>query len=99
MLDDDERTVLEETARDLARDDPQLVRRMQRGWGRGDGRGRRVAVTVVMVVLVVGLLWLELPGQALLVVMVGIGFLLAFGWQPSRWVPAVLRPDEDEPGT
>ncbi|HEY2223729.1 DUF3040 domain-containing protein [Actinomycetospora sp.] len=98
MLDDEERTVLEETERDLTRNDPHLVRRMQRGWGRSDGgRGRRVAVAVVTLALVVGLLWLGLPGQALLVVMVGIGFLVAFGWRPAGWVPAILRSDEDPP--
>lgn len=94
MLDDEERTVLEETERALARNDPHLVRRMQRGLGRGDGgRGRRVTVTVVTLALVVGLLWLGLPGQALLVVIVGVGFLLAFGWRPARRVPAMLRED------
>jgi non-ribosomal peptide synthetase component F len=94
MLDDQERTVLEETARALARNDPGLARRMRRG---GRGRGQRVAVTAVTLVLVVGLLWLGLPGQALLVVMVGLGVLLALGWRPARRLRAVLRGDQDTP--
>jgi hypothetical protein len=93
MLDDAERTVLEETEQALARNDPGLARRMRQGRGTG-GRGRRVAAAVVTVVLVVGLLWLGLPGQALLVVIVGLGFLLALGWRPSARVPAFLRGDE-----
>jgi hypothetical protein len=94
MLDDDERTVLEETEKELARDDPGLVRRMRRG---RSGRGRRVAVLVATVVLVVGLLWLGLPGQALLVVMLGLGFLLALGWEPSGWVASSLRRIDEGP--
>jgi hypothetical protein len=94
MLDDDERTVLEETEKELARDDPGLVRRMRRG---RSGRGRRVAVLVATVVLVVGLLWLGLPGQALLVVMLGLGFLLALGWEPSGWVASILRRIDEGP--
>jgi hypothetical protein len=98
MLDDQERTVLEETEQELARNDPGLARRMRRGGngGRG-GRGRRTVVVVVTVVLVVGLLWLGLVGQALLVVMIGLGFLLALGWQPGPWAPAILRGDGDPP--
>ena len=34
------------------------------------------------VALVVGLFWLALPGQALLVVMVGVGALVGLGWRP-----------------
>jgi DUF3040 family protein len=94
MLDDEERTVLEETEAALARNDPGLARRMRLG---GGGRGRRVAVTVVTLVLVVGLFWLGLPGQALLVVMVGLGFLLAVGWRPSGRIRAALRGNEDRP--
>ena len=88
MLDDEERTVLEETEKELAREDPGLVRRMRRG---RRGRGRRVAVLVATVLLVVGLLWLGLPGQALLVVVLGLGFLVALGWQPSSWIAGILR--------
>jgi hypothetical protein len=98
MLDDAERTVLEETEQALARNDPGLARRMRRVGGRR-GRGRRTAVAVVTVVLVVGLLWLSLPGQALLVVMVGLGFLVGMGWQPARWTPAILRRHEDPPSS
>ena len=97
MLDDEERTVLEETEQALLRDDPGLARRMRRRPGGGDGRARRVAVAVVTLALVVGLLWLGLPGQALLVVMVGLGFLLALGWRPSGRVPTILRGHEAPP--
>jgi hypothetical protein len=97
MLDDEERTVLEETEQALLRDDPGLARRMRRRPGGGDGRARRVAVAVVTLALVVGLLWLGLPGQALLVVLVGLGFLLALGWWPSERVTAVLRADGNPP--
>jgi DUF3040 family protein len=96
MLDDEERTVLEETEAALARNDPGLARRMRRGAAKG-GRGRHLAVTVVSLLLVVGLFWLGLPGQALLVVMVGLGFLLAMGWRPSGRIPAALRGNEDPP--
>jgi hypothetical protein len=96
MLDDAERSVLEETEAALVRNDPGLARRMRQGRGAG-GRGRRVAATVVIVLLVVGLLWLGLPGQALLVVMVGLGFLLALGWRPSGRVPTILRGNEAPP--
>jgi hypothetical protein len=95
MLDDDERIVLEETEKALARNDPGLVRRMRRGRG---GRGRRIAVLIATVVLVVGLLWLELPGQAVLVVLVGLGVLLGLGWQPSDWVAGILRRIDEGPG-
>ena len=54
-------------------------------------------VTSWIVLLVVGLLWLGLPGQALLVVMVGLGFLLALGWRPSGRVPTILRGHEAPP--
>jgi hypothetical protein len=102
MLDDEERTVLDETEAELARNDPGLARRMRRGrgWsggGGGGGRARRVAVTVVIVLVVVGLFWLGLPGQALLVVMVGLGFLLAMGWRPSVRIPPMMRGEKDTP--
>jgi hypothetical protein len=94
MLDDSERTVLEETERALARNDPRLARRMQRGWRGGGGRGGRAAVAVVTLALVVGLVWLDLPGQALLVVLVGLGFLLALGWRPPGRLVAMLHQDD-----
>jgi hypothetical protein len=95
MLDDDERTVLDETERALARNDPGLARRMRRG---RSGRGRRLTVVLATVVLVVGLLWLGLPGQALLVVMVGLGFLVALGWRPADRVPDLVRRIDEGPG-
>jgi hypothetical protein len=88
MLDDDERTVLEETERALAGDDPSLTRRMRRG---RSGRGGRLAVVLATVVLVVGLFWLGLPEQALLVVMVGLGVLVELGWRPTDRIPAIMR--------
>ncbi len=94
MLDDEERTVLEETEKALARNDPGLARRMRRC---RSGRGRRVTVMVATGVLVLGLLWLGLPGQALLVVMVGLGFLLALGWRPSGRVLAIMRRLDQDP--
>lgn len=97
MLDDDERTVLEETERALLRDDPALARRMRRGRVRRT-TGRRLAILVVTATLVVGLLWLGLPGQALLVVMVGAGFLVGTGWRPGLGrVTAALGPDRHDP--
>jgi len=80
----------------LLRNDPGLARRMRQGRGAG-GRGRRVSATAVTVVLVVGLLWLGLPGQALLVVMVGLGFLLALGWWPAVWIEAITRRIDEGP--
>ena len=94
MLDDDERTVLEETEKALARNDPGLARRMRRG---RDGRGRRAAVAVATVVLVIGLLWLGLPGQALLVVMVGLGVLVGLGWRPPGRIAGILRRIDEGP--
>ena len=98
MLGDDERTVLEETEKELARDDPGLVRRMRRGRDGRSGRGRRVGVVVATVALVAGLLWLGLPGQALLVLMLGLGALVALGWPSSDLVAAILRRIDEGPG-
>jgi cell division septal protein FtsQ len=99
MLDDDERTVLEETERALIRDDPSLVRRMRRGASRRGRAARlRFAVVLVTVALVVGLFWLSLPGQALLVVMVGAGFLVGLGWRPKLdRLTTSLRPPRQDP--
>lgn len=99
MLDDDERTVLEETERALAREDPSLARRMRRpGVRRRRAARRRSAVVLVTVALVVGLFWLALPGQALLVVMVGVGALVGLGWRPRLdGITTALRPERREP--
>ncbi|MDD7916399.1 DUF3040 domain-containing protein [Actinomycetospora callitridis] len=99
MLDDDERTVLEETERALARDDPSLARRMRRpGVRRRRAARGRAAVVLVTVALVVGLFWLALPGQALLVVMVGVGALVGLGWRPRlEGITTALRPERREP--
>ena len=96
MLDDEERTVLEETEKALAQNDPGLARRMRRA---GRGRGRHVAVTAVTLVLVVGLCWLALPGQALLVVVLGLAVLLATGWRPADWLPARQGDGERPPAS
>jgi hypothetical protein len=42
-------------------------------------------------------LWLGLPGQALLVVLVGLGVLVALGWWPSGAIEAVLRRIDEGP--
>jgi predicted PurR-regulated permease PerM len=99
MLDDDERTVLEETERALSRDDPSLARRMRRGAARRGRAARlRLVVVLVTVALVVGLFWLGLPGQALLVVMVGVGALVGLGWRPRLdRITTALRPERREP--
>jgi hypothetical protein len=75
MLDDAERESLAETARQLARTDPHLAALLRDGHAR---RRRAVAVGtwlvgVVGTLLVVGLLWLGLGGQAcLLAAVVGV---------------------------
>jgi hypothetical protein len=69
MLDDADRETLAETERQLARSDPHLDALLSSG----GARRRRAAavgtwlVVVVGTVLVVGLFWLGLPGQALVV--------------------------------
>ncbi len=89
-LDDAERSVLAATERSLADDDPDLERRLRRAWG---GRRSRVHIAVVAValLLIVGLCWLGLPGQAFLVLVLAVGVLLGTGWRPGDWVPAALR--------
>jgi len=90
-LDDAERSVLAETERSLAADDPSFARRWHRAWG-GRRRSRpRVAVVAVGLLLIVGLIWLGLPGQALLVLLVAVGVLLGSGWRPRTWIPPGLR--------
>lgn len=97
MLDDDERTVLEETERALSREDPSLARRMRRGDARrGRAARHRLAVVLVTVTLVVGLFWLGLPGQALLVVMVGAGALVGLGWRPRLDRITTARPPRQD---
>jgi hypothetical protein len=86
-LNDAERSVLAETERCLADEDPALERRLRDGWG---GRRSRTHVTIVAVtlVLIVGLCWLGLPGQALVVLLLAGAVLLATGWRPPNWFPA-----------
>ncbi|GLZ47557.1 hypothetical protein Acsp06_37420 [Actinomycetospora sp. NBRC 106375] len=66
MLDDAERHALEETERALTRADPDLDRLLREGHSR---RQQVIAWVggVVGALLVIGLLWLALPGQALIV--------------------------------
>lgn len=87
-LDDAERSVLAETERSLAADDPSFARRWHRASGRG-GRRIRLAIVLVGLLLIVGLFWLGLPGQALLVVLLTVGVLLGAGWRPR--LPQSLR--------
>ena len=89
-LDDAERSVLAETERLLAGEDPDLARRLRDGWGPRRSV-RRIAVAATALVLVVGLFWLGLPGQALVIVLLAVAVLLGTGWRPSDWIPAPNR--------
>jgi hypothetical protein len=80
-LDAAERAVLEALERDLADGDPVLAHQMRHGWGRR--RTARLVGVVLAIALVVGLLWLGLPGQACLVVVVTVALLLLTGWRPG----------------
>ena len=97
-LDDAERSVLAETERSLAADDPSFARRWHRASGRG-GRAARIrfAAVVVGLLLIIGLFWLGLPGQALLVMLLTLGVLLGAGWRPR--LPRVLRDELTPPGS
>lgn len=91
-LDDAERSVLAETERSLAADDPTFARRWHRASGSGTRRSRvRLAVLAVGLLLIVGLCWLGLPGQALLVLLLTVGALLGTGWRPRRRLSPGLR--------
>lgn len=96
-LDDAERSVLAETERALAADDPSFARRWHRASGRG-GRAARIrfAVLVVGLLLIVGLLWLGLPGQALIILLLTVGVLVGVGWRPR--LPRALRDELTPPG-
>lgn len=96
-LDDAERSVLAETERSLAADDPSFARRWHRASGSGGRRSRAyLAVAVVGLLLIVGLCWLGLPGQALLILLLTIGVLLGAGWRPR--LPQALRDELTRPG-
>jgi Flp pilus assembly protein TadB len=96
-LDDAERSVLAETERSLAADDPSFARRWHRASGSGGRRSRAyLAVAVVGLLLIVGLFWLGLPGQALLILLLTIGVLLGVGWRPR--LPQALRDELTPPG-
>jgi hypothetical protein len=91
-LDDAERSVLAETERHLAHDDPALERLLR------DGRGRRpsatrLAIVTTTLLLLVGLCFLELPVQAVVVLLLGVTVLVTTGWRPGDWMPVV--PDRD----
>jgi hypothetical protein len=89
-LDDAERSVLAETERQLADDDPGLERRLRDGWG---ARRPRTHATVgaTTLLLVFGLCWLALPAQAIVVLLLAGAVLLGTGWRPRDWIPAALR--------
>ena len=96
-LDDAERSVLAETERSLAADDPSFARRWHRASGSGGRRSRAyLAVAVVGLLLIVGLCWLGLPGQALLILLLTVGVLLGAGWRPR--LPQALRDELARPG-
>jgi hypothetical protein len=87
-LDDAERSVLAETERHLAHDDPALER-LLRG-GRGHRRpAARLAIVTTTLLLLVGLCFLELPTQAVVVLVLGATTLVTTGWRPEDWMPAV----------
>jgi len=94
-LDDAERSVLAETERSLAADDPSFARQWHRAWGGRRSRAH-LAVVVVALLLIVGLCWLGLPGQALLVLLLTLGVLLGSGWRPR--LPRALRDELTPPG-
>jgi hypothetical protein len=89
-LDDAERSVLAETERSLADDDPGLERRFRDGWS-SRRSVVRIAIVTTALVLIVGLCWLDLAGQAFLILLLAVLALLATGWRPSDWTPAYLR--------
>jgi len=96
-LDDAERSVLAETERSLAADDPSFARRWHRASGSGGRASRiRLAVVVVGLLLIVGLFWLGLPGQALVILLLTVGVLLGIGWRPR--LPQSLRDELTPPG-
>jgi hypothetical protein len=89
-LDDAERSVLAETERSLADDDPDLERRFRDGWS-SRRSVVRIAIVTTALMLIVGLCWLDLAGQAFLILLLAVLALLATGWRPSDWTPAYLR--------
>jgi Flp pilus assembly protein TadB len=96
-LDDAERSVLAETERLLAADDPSFARRWHRASGSSGRRSRAyLAVAVVGLLLIVGLFWLGLPGQALIVLLLTVGILLGVGWRPR--LPQSIRDELTPPG-
>lgn len=96
-LDDAERSVLEETERALAEHDPSLARRLRRGW-HGSARRRGMIVTAVALLLIVGLLWLDLVGQAFLIAMLASAVVVVCGWWPSGEIAARMRRGEGPGG-
>jgi hypothetical protein len=90
-LDDEERSVLDETERSLAEHDPALARRLREGWRPGRRRRRGMVVTTAAVLLVVGLLWLDLVGQAFLIAALAVAVVVLADWWPAREIGAVLR--------
>ncbi len=89
MLDDAERAVLAETERSLAAD-PQLRRHFRSGWRSRRSR-RRIAIVVTTLACMTGLIWLGLPGQAMLMALLAVALLYGTGWRPSDWLPRAWR--------
>lgn len=89
-LDDAERSVLAETERYLADEDPALERLLRDGRTRR-GSYTRAAIVATTLVLIIGLCWLGLAGQALVVLLLGVAALVAAGWRPPGWSPAGRR--------
>lgn len=91
MLDDAERAVLAETERSLTADH-RLRRRFRDGWSSRRSR-LRAAIVGVTLLFVVGLTWLGLPGEALVVALLAVGLLVGTGWRPRDLLPATWRDD------
>lgn len=92
-LDDTERSILAETERSLAEHDPGLARRFRQGFS---ARRRGMATTAIALVLVVGLLWLDLVGQAFLIALLASAVVALNGWWPSHRIAAMLHGDEGD---
>ena len=91
MLDDAERAVLAETERSLTAD-PRFRRRFHGGWRSRRSR-LRVAIVGTALLFMVGLVWLGLLGDALLVALLAVAVLMGTGWRPSDLLPATWRDD------
>lgn len=89
MLDDAERAVLAETERSLAADH-RLRRRFRGGWRSRRSR-LRAAIVGTALLLMTGLVWLDLPGQAFVVALLAVALLYGTGWRFTDLLPSSLR--------